>query len=356
MCCNFVLFLKLVKISTVLKGKKIKENFRKSQGETDLERLAEKIEKGDLKSLSSGISTVERQDQEGLRQALKLMDYIKPSSKSIRLGISGVPGAGKSTFIESFGLYLVDKGYKLAVLSIDPSSSLFHGSILGDKTRMQRLSQEKNAFIRPSPSASTLGGISHGTGLAMELCEAAGYDFIIVETVGVGQNETALRSLVDFFLLLKVPYTGDELQGIKRGILEISDAIAINKIDQIDSTACKIAKSTFESSLHILPNRVDYWNPPVLLSSGLKGDGLKDILDTVLKFYSNMDEHEDRQQDRLKKHTLLIHERARKFILTRAENILKNDKSVQDMARVFESGKIGNLDYFNRLVDYLLKE
>jgi LAO/AO transport system kinase len=209
---------------------------------------------------------------------LKCLPY---SGKSIRLGITGVPGAGKSTFIESLGMHLASNGHRLAVLAIDPSSSRSKGSILGDKTRMEGLSVEPNTFIRPSPSAGSLGGVTRKTRETIILCEAAGFDTIFVETVGVGQSETAVHSMVDFFLLLMISGAGDELQGIKRGIMEMADAIAINKADGDNKTRAAIACTQVKNALHLFPLPDSGWSPPAVTCSSTTGEGIPEIWDLV---------------------------------------------------------------------------
>ena len=199
------------------------------------------------------------------------------SNSATRIGITGVPGVGKSTFIEAFGLYLTSLDKKVAVLAVDPSSSLSQGSILGDKTRMNDLVKNDHAFIRPSPSGNSLGGVARKTRETIILCEAAGFDTIIIETVGVGQSETAVHSMVDFFLLLKLAGAGDELQGIKRGIIEMADAIVINKADGDNIKAAKMAKVEFNRALHLYPSKASQWSPKVSLCSALKHEGISDV-------------------------------------------------------------------------------
>lgn len=207
----------------------------------------------------------------------------KPNN-SIRLGITGVPGVGKSSFIETLGSYLTANGKKVAVLAVDPTSSLSKGSILGDKTRMQELSKDPNAFIRPSPSGSSLGGVAQKTRESIILCEAAGYDIILVETVGVGQSEIAVHSMVDFFLLLKLSGAGDELQGIKRGIMEMADAIAINKADGSNLEKAELAATEFSRALHLYAPKANGWVPKVLKCSATENTGIKEIWDVVEDF------------------------------------------------------------------------
>jgi LAO/AO transport system kinase len=242
--------------------------------------------------LSQAITLVEStldSDQELASELVQSL--ISHSGKSIRIGITGVPGVGKSTFIEAFGKMLLDLGKKVAVLAIDPSSQLTKGSILGDKTRMEILAADKRAFIRPSPSGTTLGGVSGKTREAMLLCEAAGFDVILVETVGVGQSETAVKNMVDFFLLLMLAGAGDELQGIKKGIMEMADALLIHKADGENIEPAKKAKVNYQNALHLLPNAEKNWNPKVLLASSTTGLGLEKAWELISQYKDAMTEN-----------------------------------------------------------------
>ncbi|TVZ51865.1 methylmalonyl Co-A mutase-associated GTPase MeaB [Dokdonia sp. Hel_I_53] len=253
----------------------------------DITLLTQKIISGDITALSQGITLIESTASKDKTLADDLIVKCLPhSSRSTRIGITGVPGVGKSTFIEVFGLHLIDKGKKVAVLAVDPTSSLSKGSILGDKTRMYHLSQNTNAFIRPSASGDSLGGVARKTREAIILCEAAGFDTIIVETVGVGQSETVVHSMVDFFLLLKLSGAGDELQGIKRGIIEMADAIVINKADGENEKAARLAKSAFAKALHLFPPKESNWSPKVATCSALENNGIKEIYDTIDEYLS----------------------------------------------------------------------
>ncbi len=215
--------------------------------------------------------------------ARKIVDQLLPyTGKGYRIGITGVPGAGKSTYIESFGTMLTAMGHRVAVLAIDPSSSRSGGSILGDKTRMERLAVDPNAFIRPSPSGGTLGGVGRKTRETMLVCEAAGYDVVIIETVGVGQSETTVASMVDFFLVLMIAGAGDELQGIKKGVLEVADTIVINKADGDNVLRAETARKEYEAALHMLMPNSPNWTPQVLTCSALEKSGIDDIWQTIL--------------------------------------------------------------------------
>jgi GTPase len=232
--------------------------------------------------LSKAITLIESSLSEDQRNAGKLLEALLPhTGNAVRLGITGVPGVGKSTFIEAFGMYLMEQGLSLAVLAIDPSSSRTGGSIMADKTRMEKLSSEPNAFIRPSPSGGTLGGVARKTREAMLLCEAAGYDVVIVETVGVGQSETTVASMVDFFLVLMLAGAGDELQGIKKGVLELADAVVVNKADQDNIKNAERARKEYENALHLLRPASPIWSPPVMTCSSLEANGISEIWSTV---------------------------------------------------------------------------
>ena len=242
--------------------------------------FVEGILKGNITILSQAVTLVESAKYEHQQIAQEIIEKCLPhAGKSVRIGITGVPGAGKSTSIDAFGMHLIKEGRKLAVLAIDPSSERSKGSILGDKTRMEALSREKNAFIRPSPSAGSLGGVARKTRETIVLCEAAGFDTVFVETVGVGQSETAVHSMV--FLLIQLAGTGDELQGIKRGIMEMADGIIINKADGDNIDKAKLAAAQFKNALHLFPPADSGWFPKVLTYSGYYNLGIKEIWDMV---------------------------------------------------------------------------
>ncbi len=247
--------------------------------------FVEGILAGDIALLSQAVTLVESSLPEHQIIAQEVIEKCLPySGNSIRLGITGVPGAGKSTFIEALGMHLVRSGKKLAVLAIDPSSERSKGSILGDKTRMEELSVAKNAFIRPSPSAGSLGGVARKTRESIILCEAAGFDTIFVETVGVGQSETSVHSMVDFFLLLQLAGAGDELQGIKRGIMEMADGIAINKCDGSNIDKAKVAKSQYQNALHLFPPHDSGWSPEAITCSSIELNGIEEIWNMVYRY------------------------------------------------------------------------
>ena len=249
--------------------------------------LVEGIRSGNKRLLAKAITLVESKKPEHRVQAEELLKEIMPfTGNSIRVGITGVPGVGKSTFIESFGKLAVQNGKKVAVLAIDPSSSLNKGSILGDKTRMEELAKEENAFIRPSPSSGFLGGVANTTFETMLICEAAGYDYILIETVGVGQSEVLVSDITDVFLFLKIIGGGDELQGIKRGIMEMVDLIFINKVDEENLQKAKSTKQELLRALFFMPEKEKNWKTPVLLGSALNNEGLDEVYEKIDDFIS----------------------------------------------------------------------
>ena len=250
------------------------------------EELVKGILSGNISALSRAITLVESTNPSHLAKANDIISACLPhANQSVRIGITGVPGVGKSTFIEAFGKYLTGLGKKVAVLAVDPSSSISHGSILGDKTRMEELVKDPNAFIRPSASGETLGGVARKTRETIILCEAAGFDTIIIETVGVGQSETAVHSMVDFFLLLKIAGAGDELQGIKRGIMEMADAIVINKADGDNIAKAKLAKTEFNRALHLFPAKLSGWIPKVTTCSAYEKTGIDEVWQLISDYF-----------------------------------------------------------------------
>jgi len=263
------------------------------------ENLLQQLLTGNKTALGRGITLVESNQFSHRQKAQELLEGALPyAQKSIRIGITGVPGVGKSTFIESFGSYLIQQGKKVAVLAVDPSSSVSKGSILGDKTRMETLVTEEDAFIRPSASGTSLGGVAKKTRESIILCEAAGFDVILIETVGVGQSETTVHSMTDFFLLLKLAGAGDELQGIKRGIIEMADAIVINKADGDNMKPAREAKLEFNRALQLYPSKESGWKPKVLLSSALQKTGIDKIWELISQFQQTTKDNKHFQQNR----------------------------------------------------------
>ena len=253
--------------------------------EFNINEMTDGILSSNISYVSKAITLVESTKQEHQEQAQQIINtIIKHSGNSFRLGITGVPGVGKSTFIESFGLEVINCGHKLAVLAIDPSSQLSKGSILGDKTRMEQLSIHPKAFIRPSPSSGSLGGVARKTKESIIICEAAGYDYVFIETVGVGQSETAVHQLTDFFLLLMLAGAGDELQGIKRGIMEMADGMVITKADGLNIEKAKSARAEYARALHLFPPTESNWIPEVLTCSSTENKGIAEVYDMIDKY------------------------------------------------------------------------
>jgi LAO/AO transport system kinase len=274
------------------------------------------ITAGNIAVLSKAITLVESTNPQHQEQAIALIDAILPyTGKAIRIGITGVPGVGKSTFIESFGMHAIALGKKVAVLAIDPSSTISRGSILGDKTRMETLSVHPQAYIRPSASAGSLGGLTYKTKEAALLCEAAGFEIIIIETVGVGQSEIAVSYITDFFLLLMLAGAGDELQGIKRGIMEMADALVITKADAANVDKAKAARAEYARALHFLPPQESGWVPQALISSAYENKGIDKVLQLIMQYQqhqiSNGYWHKKRQDQNLYAFNRLLEEQMR---------------------------------------------
>ena len=276
------------------------ERIKKNKSNTpSTERIIEGLLSGNKTHLSQALTRIESTAEKHQQQGRQIIEACLPhANKSIRIGVTGVPGVGKSTFIERFGKLLTSKENNVAVLTVDPSSSLSKGSILGDKTRMEELVKDPNAFIRPSASGDSLGGVAQKTREAIILCEAAGYNIIIIETVGVGQSETAVHSMTDFFLLLKLAGAGDELQGIKRGIMEMADAIVINKADGENLKAAQLAKTEFNRALHLYPPKESGWTPKTLTCSALKNERIDAVWELIETYISETKENDYFQHKR----------------------------------------------------------
>jgi LAO/AO transport system kinase len=261
---------------------------RDKQPQPDFARLARGIREGDRATLARAITLIESKRADHRLTAHKLVQELLPlTGKAVRLGITGSPGSGKSTTIDALGTYLTGKGHKVAVLAVDPSSTRSGGSILGDKTRMARLGNDPNAFVRPSPTSGTLGGVAAKTRETMLVCEAAGYDVILVETVGIGQSETAVADMTDFFLVIMIPGAGDELQGLKKGIVELADMIAVNKADGDNLKRANQAAAEYRAALNILAQPSADWSPPVITYSALTGNGIDEL-------WKNVTAHKDK--------------------------------------------------------------
>ncbi len=299
----------------------------------------ENILKGDRRSLAKAITLVESTLTEDRNEAQSLLEKLLPhSGKSIRIGITGVPGVGKSTFIENFGLYLLSKGHKVAVLAIDPSSPISGGSILGDKTRMEYLSRETNAFIRPSPNSGFLGGVAQKTRECIVLCEAAGFDFIIIETVGVGQSEYEAASMVDFFAVLMLPNAGDELQGIKKGILELADAIIINKADGDMLPLALKAYALYSGAMEFYkPNT--HWKPKVIHCSALEKTNLDKVFQTIEAYKSETISNGYFAQKRLNQNKEWFKKLVHELIELKINSDLKLKKKKQSIEAEVQAGK-----------------
>ncbi|MGA8853740.1 MAG: methylmalonyl Co-A mutase-associated GTPase MeaB, partial [Christiangramia sp.] len=302
--------------------------------------LLKDLLKGNKTALGRGITLIESNQKTHKKQAEFLVEGSLPHAhKSIRIGITGVPGVGKSTFIESFGSYLIDQGKKVAVLAVDPSSSVSHGSILGDKTRMENLVTKPNAFIRPSPSGDSLGGVARKTRESILLCEAAGFDVILIETVGVGQSETTVHSMTDFFLLLKLAGAGDELQGIKRGIVEMADAIVINKADGENQKPAREAKLEFKRALQLYPPKESNWKPEVKLCSALYNEGVSEVWKMITEFKAKVDENGHFQHNRLEQNKFWLYQTINDYLKSRFYEDPKIKTALKEQLELIEDNK-----------------
>jgi LAO/AO transport system kinase len=312
----------------------------KRRNRLSLEEYKSGVLSGNRVGLSRAITLVESTLDTDNELAAQLIDEVYEfTGKSFRIGITGVPGVGKSTFIEAFGQLILENGNKLAVLTIDPSSQKTGGSILGDKTRMEKLSRSSNAFIRPSPSGDALGGVAHKTRETMLLCEAAGYDFILVETVGVGQSETSVKNMVDFFLLLMLAGAGDELQGIKKGIMEMADAIAINKADGNNIDQAKKAKKEYQNALHLFPANENGWVPEVKTCSSLNNEGLDDILRLLNKYQLEQKQSGYFDLNRKEQAIHWMHQTIHHFL---KQNFYKSPEILKNLIKFEEEVRMGN--------------
>ena len=302
--------------------------------------LFSEIKKGNKSSLAKGITLLESSLATDISEAQKLIsDCLPLSGNSIRIGITGVPGVGKSTFIEVFGRLLTSKGYKVAVLAIDPTSEKTHGSILGDKSRMNKLSVDKNAFIRPSPSSGTLGGVANKTRENIILCEAARFDIILIETIGVGQSETTVSNLVDFFLLLMIAGAGDELQGIKRGIMELADTLIITKADGDNLQNAKKAALEYKRALHLFPAMENGWTPQVSTCSALENTGISEIFKTINKFETQMTSSGWKNENRIQQNNYWLHHQIKKELGSKKYNSLLAEGKLKMLEKELTEGK-----------------
>jgi LAO/AO transport system kinase len=316
----------------------------------------EGILKVNITILGQAVTLIESSKPEHQTIAQEVIEKCLPyTGNSVRIGITGVPGAGKSTSIDAFGMHLIKQNNKLAVLAIDPSSEITKGSILGDKTRMERLSIEKNAFIRPSPSAGSLGGVARKTRETIILCEAAGFDRIIVETVGVGQSETAVHSMVDFFLLIQLAGTGDELQGIKRGIMEMADGIVINKADGNNIEKARLAQSHFQNALHLFPLPDSGWAPRVLTYSGYYEIGIEEVWNMIDEYVSFVKENGFFEYRRNAQSRFWMYE----TINERLKSNFYNNSNIQSELKILEQqvleSKISSFAAASKILEMYLK-
>ncbi len=308
---------------------------------TDPKALADKILKGDRRSLAQGITLIESGRDDHQEKALALVEALLPhTGDAIRLGVTGAPGAGKSTFIEAFGIHVIGDDRKIAVLTVDPSSQRSGGSILGDKTRMQRLSLERNAFIRPSPAGMTLGGVARKTREAAILCEAAGFGVIVLETVGVGQSETAVADMVDCFLLLLAPGAGDELQGIKRGIVETADLILVNKADGDLLATANLVRSDYQAALHLLRPATPAWTPEVLTCSALEERGIDQVWQAVLRHRQALERSGELEARRQRQHQSWFWSEVKAGLIDALYQDPKSAAFMKDLEQQMSAGKI----------------
>jgi LAO/AO transport system kinase len=311
---------------------------------------------GKIRTLSKAITLSESKKPEHQVEAQALIETILPETgKAIRIGISGTPGVGKSTFIESLGVFLINKGLKVAVLAIDPSSPLSGGSILGDKTRMEKLSQLDNAFIRPTPSSGTLGGVAQKTREAMLLCEAAGFDVILVETVGVGQSEFEVADMVDFFTVLLLPGGGDELQGIKKGIIEISDCILINKSEGENLNRAQTTQREYLSALHIMHSD-DQWNTKVELISAIESQGLDNYWNIVNEYIDQSKESGFLENKRVNQNKKWLNSLFFEFIKSRVDNNPELQKQWKESEKEIENNRATPFASAKRMLDLIFKD
>lgn len=322
--------------NTDRKQHNIKKNSIK---QPSVDELVKGVLSNDRNLLARCITLIESNSPKHHEKSSAVLDKLLPySGNSVRVGISGVPGAGKSTIIEALGLSLIEKGHKVAVLTVDPSSSISKGSILGDKTRMENLSREEKCFIRPSPSGGNLGGVTRKTRETITACEAAGFDVILIETVGVGQSEITVRSMVDFFLLVMIAGAGDELQGIKKGIIEIADALVFNKADGNNRQKAEVAKSEFANALHYLKSYTEGWNPRVITASALEGKGIEDIWNLVTEFVNFTKKKNSFYKQRNLQSLEWMHSLIRESIISKYYNNSKFIDSVKKMEKKLLSG------------------
>ena len=319
----------------------------------NIHEITEGILASNIAYVSKAITLVESTKAEHQEQAQEIINaIIKQSGHSFRLGITGVPGVGKSTFIESYGLEVINRGHKLAVLAIDPSSQISKGSILGDKTRMEQLAIHPKAFIRPSPSSGSLGGVARKTKESIIICEAAGYDYIIIETVGVGQSETAVHQLTDFFLLLMLAGAGDELQGIKRGIMEMADGMAITKADGSNFDRAKMARAEYARALHLFPPTESNWIPEVITCSSTENKGINEIYDMVDKYKRHTVTNHYFETKRIQQTKQWLHQTINDSLI---ERFYSNTQVKEEILKIEQQLKNESINPYQAAMDLLKK-
>ena len=334
----------------------IKPKQTHSKKELSVKDYVSGLADGNISILGRVITLVESTRVDHQELAQDILEMCMPTTgKSVRIGITGVPGVGKSTFIESFGKLLTSLGKKVAVLAIDPSSEQGRGSILGDKTRMESLSVDPMAFIRPSPNAGSLGGVARKTRESILLCEAAGYDVIIVETVGVGQSETAVHSMVDFFLLLMLAGAGDELQGIKRGIMEMADALTITKADGDNINKSKLAVGDYKRAIHLFPAKTNNWIPKVLTCSAYENTGIEDVWETINSFVNHCVCNNTFEENRKKQAQFWLHESIQEQLGNYFYQKPEVKKLLPQLEEEVLSGKLSPFIAANKLIDLFKK-
>lgn len=332
---------------------KIKAN-RTNSG--NVSNLVTQLLQGNTLALSRAITLLESTLPADKKLAQEIIHACMPhAGNSIRIGITGVPGVGKSTFIEAFGEHVIQQGHKVAVLAIDPSSQVSKGSILGDKTRMENLSNRKEAFVRPSPSSGTLGGVAKASRESILLCEAAGFDVIILETVGVGQSETTVASMVDFFLLLMLSGAGDELQGIKRGIMEMADAVVINKADGPNEQQAKIARQQYANALHFFPMKESAWTPKVLTCSALNKIRIDDVWNTIDSFKNQTSINGWFHHNRINQAKFWFHEAVQNGLTELFFSNTASKQAFEQTQSKVEKGEINPFEAAAQLIDSLRK-
>ena len=333
-----------------------KKNFElRNDDKDDIRKLIKEIKIGSIKSLAKAITLVESSNFLDQKKSDFMISILPKNNNTIRIGISGVPGVGKSTFIESLGLYLLEENFKVAVLAVDPSSQKTGGSILGDKTRMEKLSIKKNAYIRPSPSQGHLGGVTKSTRETINCGEAAGFNVVFVETMGVGQAETAVYSMVDIFLVLLLPSGGDDLQGIKKGILELADLLVVNKADGSLLSAAKVTTNDYKNALSIINSARDSWKPKVEMCSSLNHEGIANIWNKISGFIKERKKRKYFLKNRIDQNKNwmwdLVHQKIKNFI----EKDIKNNEISNEIEEKLSKNKLNSINAANKILEIYLK-